>query len=47
MPFMKSYILAVTSWLPYATQFATGVFVALFAMFGGMLGNIATRLEVC
>ena len=47
-PFIKAPILSVvSSWLPYATTFVTGFYMAILVLIGGMIGNGYNRKDVC
>jgi len=45
--FTKSPVLAFISWMPYANDIVTGLYLALFVMLGGILANTSNRNEVC
>ncbi len=47
LPFIKSPVLAVLSWLPYANHIVTGLFISLFVLLGGMIGNGYNRRDTC
>ena len=44
---LKSMLLTVMSWLPYASHMTSGLITALFVLFFGKAGNEAVRLAVC
>lgn len=45
--FIKAPLLSVSSLLPYAIHFTTGIFVAFFVLIFGIYGNYKTRSDVC
>lgn len=47
LPFTKSTAIALFSWVPYANLFVTGLYVAVFVLIGGMLGNTRNIKDVC
>lgn len=46
-PFIKAPVLAVVSWMPYAKLFVDGLYIGLFVLLGGMIGNGYNRKDVC
>jgi hypothetical protein len=46
-PFTKATALGVLGWLPYANQIVIGLYVAIFVLIGGMIGNGYNRRDVC
>jgi hypothetical protein len=47
VPFIKSPALAVLSWVPYANQIVTGLYMSVLVLIGGMIGNGYSRRDVC
>lgn len=47
MPFLKSPVLALLSWLPYANTIVNGIYMSLLVLIGGMIGNGYNRKDVC
>ena len=47
LPFIKAPVLAVFAWMPYANLFVTGLYMSLFVLVGGMIGNGYNRKDVC
>jgi hypothetical protein len=47
VPFIKSPVLAVIGWLPYANHLVTGLYLAIAVLIGGMIGNNYNRHDVC
>ncbi len=45
--FIKAPVLALLSWLPYANHLVTGLYIAIFVLIGGMIGNNYNRRDVC
>lgn len=46
-PFIKGPVLSVVSWMPYATHIASGLYLGLAVLLGGMIGNGYNRKNVC
>lgn len=46
-PFLKSPVLAFVSWMPFAKLFVDGLYIGLFVLLGGMIGNGYNRKDVC
>lgn len=46
-PFIKAPVLSFVSWMPYATHIASGVYLGLAVLIGGMIGNGYNRKNVC
>ena len=47
LPFIKAPVLAVLAWMPYANLFVTGLYMSIFVLIGGMIGNGYSRKDVC
>ncbi len=47
LPIIKTPLLVVMGWLPYSNLFVTGLFLSLFVLIGGYLGNKYARERVC
>jgi hypothetical protein len=45
--FIKAPVVTFLSWMPYASQVVTGLFMALFVLLGGMIGNGYNIKDVC
>ena len=45
--FLKAPVLALLSWLPYSNTIVDGLYMSLFVIFMGMIGNNFTRARVC
>lgn len=46
-PFIKGPLLSFLSWMPYATHIASGIYLGLAVLIGGMIGNGYNRKNVC
>lgn len=46
-PFIKAPLLVLIPWVPYSNQIANGIYLAIFTMIGGIMGNSFSRQTLC
>lgn len=47
MPLLKAPLLVFLGFLPYSKHIVTGIYLSVFVLFGGILGNNYVRRNVC